>query len=199
MFEGVYSILFQTDEAVAIGDVKAPERYEVKIFTGLNSDAGTTANVFFNLIGDRCESGVISLGDPYKTMLPRGSELTCALHTNNCFGNLVYLRIWHDNTGKHPSWFLTSVVVKELVASVGNDSEEWIFDVHDWLAVEYGDGKVQIRQANFLFVSRVVPNRFTHFSFCKNLFIRSGDLLSLYLSHIPFSMLGHPKQRVHLE
>ena len=73
---------------------------------------------------------------------PRGSELTCILHTQKPLGNLMYIRIWHDNTGDSASWFLDRVVIRRLETKSDLDEEQWFFMVNDWLAVEYGDGKV---------------------------------------------------------
>ena len=70
------------------------------------------------------------------------------LHTHKTLGTLVSMRVWHDNTGESPSWFLSRVAVKQLEANDGYDGEQWFFEVNDWLAVEYGDGKVQNRLIN---------------------------------------------------
>ena len=54
-------------------------------------------------------------------------------------GALLYLRIWHDNTGvgDYASWFLGAVIVRDLQTGV-----KYQFANDRWLAVEYGDGEV---------------------------------------------------------
>ena len=54
-------------------------------------------------------------------------------------GDLSYLRIWHDNSGKgdQASWFLKYIIVHDL-----QTREKFYFLCQDWLAVEYSDGKL---------------------------------------------------------
>ena len=55
-------------------------------------------------------------------------------------GNLNYLKIWHDNSGKgdKASWFLKYIIVRDL-----QTREKFYFLCNDWLAVEHGDGKLE--------------------------------------------------------
>ncbi len=46
--------------------------------------------------------------------------------------------LWHDNGGSSPSWYLSHVVVKDLV-----QGSCWFFLGQCWLAVEEGDGRVE--------------------------------------------------------
>ena len=59
----------------------------------------------------------------------------------NCrpLGNLQYLKIWHDNSGKgsSASWYLTYIQVKDLQTKVIST-----FIADSWMAVEKGDGSV---------------------------------------------------------
>ena len=52
-------------------------------------------------------------------------------------GELNYLHIWHTNTGRSPSWYLSRVVVHDL-----NNDKKYLFICEGWLAVEEGDGTV---------------------------------------------------------
>ena len=47
-------------------------------------------------------------------------------------------RIWHDNTGRSPSWYLGRVQVIDL-----QTDEKAYFLAHRWLAVEENDGQVR--------------------------------------------------------
>jgi hypothetical protein len=55
-------------------------------------------------------------------------------------GNLTYLKIWHDNSGKgdKASWFLNHIIVHDL-----QTKEKFYFMCRNWLAVEHGDGKLE--------------------------------------------------------
>jgi len=55
-------------------------------------------------------------------------------------GNLAYLKIWHDNSGKghDASWFLKHIIVHDL-----QTKERFYFICWNWLAVEYGDGQIE--------------------------------------------------------
>ena len=54
-------------------------------------------------------------------------------------GSLLYMRIWHDNSGKgdFASWFLKYIIVHDL-----QTREKFYFLCQDWLAVEKGNGKL---------------------------------------------------------
>ena len=64
----------------------------------------------------------------------------CFLFYKRPLGNLTYLRIWHDNSGKGgmASWFLKWIVVHDL-----QTREQFYFICQNWLAVEKDDGVVE--------------------------------------------------------
>lgn len=51
----------------------------------------------------------------------------------------MYLRIWHDNSGKGhvASWYLNHVVVRDL-----QTDKKYYFIANRWFAVEEDDGQV---------------------------------------------------------
>ena len=53
-------------------------------------------------------------------------------------GSLIHTRIWHDNKGKDPSWFLSRLMVKDLTKD-----RVYYFMLDRWLAVEKDDGQVR--------------------------------------------------------
>jgi polycystin 1L2 len=55
-------------------------------------------------------------------------------------GNLNYLKIWHDNSGKgdKASWFLKYIIVRDM-----QTKEKFYFLCNNWLAVEHGDAKLE--------------------------------------------------------
>ncbi len=61
-------------------------------------------------------------------------------------GYLNYMKIWHDNSGSRDdaSWYLKYVIVYDL------QTKEKFFSIcENWLATEYGDGKIE-RNLNFV-------------------------------------------------
>ena len=57
-------------------------------------------------------------------------------------GDLTYIKIWHDNSGKgdDASWFLKFIIIHDL-----QTREKFYFLCQKWLAVEYDDGKIERR------------------------------------------------------
>lgn len=67
----------------------------------------------------------------------RGSITSFTLSLCNNIGPLRRVRVWHDNSGKSPSWFLNTVKIYDACTQ-----EVKTFMCFTWLAVEKGDGLV---------------------------------------------------------
>ena len=54
-------------------------------------------------------------------------------------GDLCYVRIWHDNSGKGnmASWYLKLIIIQDL-----QTDEKFYFLCEQWLAIEKFDGKI---------------------------------------------------------
>lgn len=78
---------------------------------------GTTANVGLVIYGSNGSTGDISLTDPQleKVFFSRGSINNFTLCMQEPLGSVERIRIWHDNSGRNPAWFLMQVLVIELV------------------------------------------------------------------------------------
>ena len=100
------------------------ETYKVKVLTGDVEQAGTGANVFLQMFGNDGKSKRLRL----KGNFSRDSlvKLTITMQT---LGSLKKIKIWHDNSGSSPNWFLKSV---EIVAMTSKES--WKFPCERWLA-----------------------------------------------------------------
>lgn len=63
----------------------------------------------------------------------------CIVFSFSCLGDMQYLRIWHDNSGKgkYASWYLNYVIFVDL-----QTQSKYHFIVDQWLAVEKNDGQV---------------------------------------------------------
>ena len=113
--------------------------YEVAIQTGMWYENGTTARVGIKMYGEEGRSDAISFMDPWKEikLFSRGSLNTFTFNLPFHLGQLHKIQIWHDNSGKSPSWFLYQVVVKDMYTK-----EKWHFVANRWLAVERLDGAI---------------------------------------------------------
>ncbi|XP_078692040.1 polycystin-1-like protein 2 [Branchiostoma floridae x Branchiostoma belcheri] len=113
--------------------------YEIFVYTGLWKGSGTKSKVSVVLNGERGDTGARQLEDPKRRILRRGGKDSFLLSTARPLGNLMYMRVWHDNSGggDRASWFLRHVVVKDVLSGA-----KFMFIGNCWLAVEKGDGKV---------------------------------------------------------
>ncbi len=105
--------------------------YLITVHTGVGKEAGTTSNISFVMSGESSDSGVRRLADG------KLQVRLCLNHSNNHFifqefrsgsvrnfvmsvesplGPLLYLRVWHDNSGikEKASWFLNMINVMDL-------------------------------------------------------------------------------------
>jgi polycystin 1L2 len=89
--------------------------YEITVYTGFSAEAGTTANIYFILKGTLDETPVRLLKDPSKNKMSVGSINYFLLTVPSSLGKLKGLRIWHDNGGSSPSWYLLRLMVGFIV------------------------------------------------------------------------------------
>lgn len=68
----------------------------------------------------------------------RTSQDSYLVTTANSLGSLQYIRIWHDNSGSDPSWFLSEVIIRDV-----ESGEQYFFLCNSWLACDEGDGLVE--------------------------------------------------------
>ncbi|XP_055006463.1 LOW QUALITY PROTEIN: polycystin-1 [Boleophthalmus pectinirostris] len=102
--------------------------YRVLIKTGRRPGAGTTAHVGISLFGVT-RSGSVHL--QREGAFQRGGLDHFHLESPVSLGEVWKIRIWHDNTGLDPSWFVQRVVVWDP-----QTDSMFFFLVDDWLSVE---------------------------------------------------------------
>ncbi|XP_068439233.1 polycystin-1 [Clinocottus analis] len=102
--------------------------YRVLVKTGWRRGAGTTAHVGISLYGVT-KSGSRHL--QRDGAFQRGSLDQFHLETDDNLGEVWKIRIWHDNTGLHPSWYVQHVVVWDP-----QTDHMFFFLLGDWLSVE---------------------------------------------------------------
>ena len=117
--------------------------YQVSIFTGWKSQAETQSKVRMIVVGAKGDTGVrcVQPARQSKTFVFRNGTINhFILSTEQPLGQLSYLRIWHDNSGKgrYKSWFLEQIQISDL-----QTERKYYFLVDRWLAVDRDDGAVE--------------------------------------------------------
>uniref|UniRef100_A0A674J5K7 Polycystin 1, transient receptor potential channel interacting n=1 Tax=Terrapene triunguis TaxID=2587831 RepID=A0A674J5K7_9SAUR len=113
-------------------------KYEILVKTGWGRGSGTTAHVGITLYGVDNKSGHRHLDG--ENAFHRNSLDVFQIATEQSLGSVWKIRIWHDNKGLSPSWYLQHVIVRDL-----QTSKSYFFLVNDWLSVESeeNDGMVE--------------------------------------------------------
>nr|XP_033817429.1 polycystin-1-like isoform X2 [Geotrypetes seraphini] len=103
-------------------------KYWVVVKTGWKRGSGTTAHVGISLYGlNRSGSRHLDKGWAFH----RNSQDIFQVETDANLGEIWKIRIWHDNTGMDPSWYLQHVIVWDKQTNF-----MYFFLVEDWLSVE---------------------------------------------------------------
>ncbi|XP_078576070.1 polycystin-1-like protein 3 [Branchiostoma floridae x Branchiostoma japonicum] len=90
------------------------------------------------LHGATRECGPFLLHQPYSTMFEKGNMAGFVLCTETDPGWLTHVRVWHDNSGKEPSWFLDRIIVDDLLLE-----EQHYFLCNRWLAFDEDDEQIE--------------------------------------------------------
>ncbi|XP_060073664.1 uncharacterized protein LOC132553437 [Ylistrum balloti] len=114
--------------------------YLITVHTGLRRGAGTKSLVNFVLAGEEMDTGVRILSDGDKQGFETSSVRKFFMGTPEPLGDLTYLRIWHDSSGRgdNKSWYLHKVTVDD--PQIG---QRYVFLCDKWLAAEQDDGMVE--------------------------------------------------------
>ena len=113
--------------------------YEICFHTGPDADAPCESNIFFIVSGDIEETDVRHLPAPNLNLYRRNDRNTFVMTTTNPLGNIRYLRVFHDNSGRPPydSWQIARVVIRDL-----QTSEFYYFETNSWLALDRSEGVI---------------------------------------------------------
>ncbi|CAF1460939.1 unnamed protein product [Adineta steineri] len=114
--------------------------YQILVFTGQRTNAGTDSKVYFVLSGDHDQTQVRLFSDPHRKIFQRGGINSFIIAVPKSLGLLNYIRIWHDNTGEgsSASWFLKYIIVRDL-----QSLDKFYFICQQWFAVEKDDGRIE--------------------------------------------------------
>ena len=108
------------------------------LFTGSRRNAGSTAEVSIIITGDDGDSEPRLLQRTSSVSFKRTSQDSYLVTTAHSLGSLQYIRVWHDNSGPDPSWFLSEVIIRDV-----ETGEQYFFLCNSWLACDEGDGLVE--------------------------------------------------------
>ena len=147
--------------------------------TGKRRQAGTTARVAIVMSGEKRTSQPYLLGESNKPTLTRASVDCFLVTSSDSLGDLSCIRVWHDNSGDDPAWYVRQISVREVATK-----QVWHFLCETWLAVDEGDGTID----------RVFPVASDEeLKESKRLFL-SKAYADLTDSHLWFSVFWRPPQ-----
>lgn len=151
--------------------------YDLVICTGVWQNSGTTANVTLSVKGEDEETKPFLLcgKDSSGVLFARGSIHGFTLIADKPLGSLTELTFAHDSSGENPSWFLEDAIIKDR-----QTGEKWIFPANRWLAVDKGDGQIEV---SLLCEDKTNPATFADH-------VRSLAPRKLTDSHLWFSVIG---------
>ncbi|XP_060551059.1 polycystin-1-like protein 2 [Pantherophis guttatus] len=115
-------------------DPFAQYRYLVTVYTGHRRGAATTSKVTLTLYGQEGESEPHHLMDPDTPVFERGGVDIFVLCTLFPLGELQSIRLWHDNSGTSPAWYVNRILVHDVATD-----QKWYFLCNSWLAIDVGD------------------------------------------------------------
>ncbi|XP_062923193.1 polycystin-1-like protein 2 isoform X2 [Mobula hypostoma] len=162
---------------LADNDPFAQYRYLVTVFTGHRRGAATTSKVTITLCGSEGQSDPHFLTDPEKPTFERGGVDGYLLTTLFPLGDLQSIRLWHDNSGSNPSWYVNRVTVLDL-----QTDQRWSFLCNSWLSIDVGDC---LLDKFFPVATEMDLKRFSNLFFMKS----AKDFRD---GHIWYSVLNRP-------
>ncbi|KAM6985878.1 lipoxygenase homology domain-containing protein 1 [Aplochiton taeniatus] len=113
-----------------------PVKYEIIVITGDEKGAGTDANVFITIFGSNGDSGCRPLRQKFRNLFEREQTDRFLLEMLD-MGELLRVKVEHDNTGLSPGWLLDRVEVTNTANGVTT-----IFLCGKWLDKKKADGQI---------------------------------------------------------
>ncbi|XP_078573097.1 polycystin-1-like protein 2 [Branchiostoma floridae x Branchiostoma japonicum] len=152
-------------------------QYLITVYTGFRGNAGTTAEITLVLYGIQHESGPFTLRDDHRILFEQGSVDSFLVSTEEPLGVLTHMRVWHNNAGYSPSWYLGQIVVTNR----GTNATDYFLS-NRWLAVDEDDGKIE----------RLIPTAGEEeITLFRNLFLEKSSR-DMNDGHLWFSVAGRP-------
>lgn len=161
----VFARRWDKKDTAKVGLIAVPDndptdrfRYEVTVYTG-RMGRSTTSNISMILYGELSESHPVTLIDKERPVFESGSVDSFFVTVPQALGPLNYIRIWHDNSGSWPAWYLNQVIIRDI-----DTDERFVFLCYRWFACDEDDGQVEriipiagrdeLREFTYLFRNR---------------------------------------------
>nr|CAH8854289.1 unnamed protein product [Trichobilharzia regenti] len=138
--------------------------YNLKISTADLEKAGTDCSVTIQIFGTNGTSNSYIL-EKTSNRFNRGITDNISVEMEDV-GNILKLRIGHDNQGKHKHWSLSYV---EITCS--NSSQLYRFDYNDWFSLTYGK-----RKTLWADIPATVGNTVKLKATSLDIFVKSGNM-----------------------
>ncbi|XP_063305926.1 polycystin family receptor for egg jelly [Pelobates fuscus] len=122
-----------------VNDPYHPECYLVTLYTGSRLWSGTSADVFLKIIGFESTSKILHLKCPLFNVFSRGGLCTFLITTRCSLGEICCIRIWHNNYGKSPGWYLSRIKIENV-----RSKQVWHFLCRKWLDINKKDGRLDM-------------------------------------------------------
>ncbi|XP_069554807.1 polycystin-1-like protein 2 [Brachyistius frenatus] len=152
-------------------------RYLLSVSTGHRIGASTSSEVTVTLLGAEANSEPHHLSDAKKPAFERGAVDLFLLTTPFSLGDLQSVRLWHNNTGSHPNWYVGNIMVQDL-----ETEQKWHFLCNSWLAIDMDDCSLD---QVFPVSTEVELKRFSNLFFMKT----AKDFSD---GHLWFSVISRP-------
>ncbi|CAF1086227.1 unnamed protein product, partial [Brachionus calyciflorus] len=113
--------------------------YTIKVLTGNKLGAGTDANVYINVYGEKGETGKVQLENSTTNNNPfeKGKLDVFNIETRNV-GEIKKINISHDGKGTGAGWYCETIEVNN------KNMTPKLFKIARWLDESEGDGKIAI-------------------------------------------------------
>ncbi|CAJ0603330.1 unnamed protein product [Cylicocyclus nassatus] len=115
--------------------------YIVAVETGYRMYAGTDSRIFITLYGTEADEMTRELSSPLfdknSAVFTWGSTARFLLKTPWSLGDIRYVRVWVDNSGRghRESWYCNRIFIKDL-----HTGSIYRFPIHDWLGQCMAEG-----------------------------------------------------------
>ncbi len=113
------------------------KNYVVEVKTGNRKLAGTDADVYVQMFGERATSREIELDNPENNF--EKNKLDTFTVPSADVGWIDKLRLFHNNHGGCPGWFVDYLKVTDPSAGLS-----WKVDLYRWLAKDEADHKIDL-------------------------------------------------------
>lgn len=114
-----------------------PVKYEIIVITGDVKGAGTDANVSVTIFGVNGDSGKRQLRQKLRNLFERGRTDRFLVEMLD-LGELLRIKVEHDNRGSSCGWYLECIEVTNTANSVTT-----IFQCGKWLDTRKADGQIE--------------------------------------------------------